>query len=57
MNLLDLPLRWRGALRALDRLRHVTGGGSPTAPVPARTEKGQFAEYGLDSTEADHELE
>lgn len=57
MNLLDLPLRWRGVLRAFDRLRHVTGGGSPTAPVPARTEKGQFAEYGLDSTEADHELE
>lgn len=51
-------LRWRrGALRALDRLRHVTGGGSPTAPVPAGTEKGQVAEYGLDSTEADRELE
>ncbi|MDK8804515.1 hypothetical protein QP880_10525 [Dermabacter hominis] len=36
---------------------NVPGGGSPTAPVPARIEKGQMAEYDPDSTEADRELE
>jgi len=51
-------LRWRrGALGTLDRLGHVPGGGSPTASVPTRTEKGQVTEYDPDSTETDRELE
>ena len=42
---------------ALDRLGHVPGGGSPTAPVPTRTEEGQVTKYDPNSTETDRELE
>ncbi|MDU7361373.1 MAG: hypothetical protein E7L00_09225 [Propionibacteriaceae bacterium] len=42
---------------AFERLGDVPCGGSPTAPVPARIEKGQVAECDRGSTEAVRELE